>query len=179
MKLEGLVYLIPTPLHEDETVDVPAARGLVGRAIETGADVLWVIGSGGEQPFLTDSQRRVMLETAVAEAGGRAPVIAGAMDCSTNRALANLDMLAEAGCDYATLLPPYYFTLSQAQIVAFYTRLAERGPLPAARLRPVRPGARGGEVARGQRSARPRPSSALNESPLTLTRDSHLFFTEE
>ena len=130
MKLEGLVYVIPTPLAEDETVDVPAARVLVTRAIETGADVLWVLGSGGEQPFLTDSQRRVMLETAVVEAAGRAPVIAGAMDCSTNRALANLDMLAETGADYATLLPPYYFKLSQAQIVAFYTRLAEQGPLP-------------------------------------------------
>ena len=130
MKLQGPIHVIPTPLADDDSVDVDAVRRIVGRSIETGSTALWVLGSAGEQPFLTAGQRRIMVETAADEAGGRVPVIAGVMDCSTRRALDNMRAVKAAGADATTALPPYYFPLQQEQILSFYMSLAEEGPLP-------------------------------------------------
>jgi 4-hydroxy-tetrahydrodipicolinate synthase len=52
------------------------------------------------------------------------------MECSTQRALANLRELTAAGAQFATLLPPYYLPLKQPEIIEFYTRLADASALP-------------------------------------------------
>ena len=57
MTLRGVVPVVPTPLNDDETVDVPALRRIIERAVAGGVHGVWVLGSGGELPNLADKQR--------------------------------------------------------------------------------------------------------------------------
>ena len=75
--LRGIIPVIPTPLHEDETLDAPALKRIIEYGIEGGVHGVWILGSGGELPNLSPEQRTSAIETAVETVGGRVPVVVG------------------------------------------------------------------------------------------------------
>lgn len=61
--LTGVVPPVCTPLTPDRDVDVPSLIRLVDHLVEGGVDGLFVLGSSSEAAFLTDTQRRLVVET--------------------------------------------------------------------------------------------------------------------
>jgi dihydrodipicolinate synthase/N-acetylneuraminate lyase len=61
---------------------------------------------------------------------GRKALIGGACAPSLRQAIAHARLAKEAGCDACVACPPYYYPLSQKEIMAFYRELARAAELP-------------------------------------------------
>ena len=130
MKISGAVPALATPLGPDENIDESSLRRWIGRSKSAGVGALFVNGSMGAFALLTDEAQERLVRTAVEEARGELPVIAGVGDTGTRRAVARAQRFAELGVDLISVLPPFYFFLSDAEAVRFYRQVAESAPCP-------------------------------------------------
>ena len=128
--LHGVVPPIATPVYKDETVDEAGLRRLVNFQLERGVHGLFVLGGTGEFFCFPTREKIRAIETVVDEVNGRVPVVAGVTDLSTRRAIENSHIAQEAGVDFITSLPPFFFPLGQDTISRFYTSLAGESDLP-------------------------------------------------
>ncbi|MFE4670026.1 dihydrodipicolinate synthase family protein [Streptomyces sp. NPDC056716] len=128
--LTGVVPPVCTPLTPDREVDVRSLRRLVDHLVAGGVHGLFVLGSTSEAAYLTDAQRRLVIETVVAHIGGSLPVLAGAIDMTTPRVLDHLAVATAAGADAAVVTAPFYTRTHPAEIDRHYRLLAERAGIP-------------------------------------------------
>ena len=63
LHLKGIIPPILTPLRRDGSVDTLALERLTQHLIKNGVHALFALGTAGEGPVLTHSQRRTALET--------------------------------------------------------------------------------------------------------------------
>ena len=130
-KLSGVIPALPTPLLDNENVDVPGVIKLIDYVIEQGASGIFVLGSMGEGPSLLDSQRLLLVETAAKHIKGRVPLLAGISDVSTRRALEMGKMLQEAGPDYLVTTTPFYYSFPHPDsIIEYVSTLAGKLQTP-------------------------------------------------
>ena len=71
--LTGVVPPVCTPLTPDREVDVPSLTRLIDHLVDGGVHGLFVLGSSSEAAYLTDAQRRLVVETAAGHVAGRLP----------------------------------------------------------------------------------------------------------
>jgi 4-hydroxy-tetrahydrodipicolinate synthase len=119
-----------TPLGSNEDLDEASLRRWIGRSKSAGVSALFVNGSMGAFALLTDKTQEQLVRTAVEEARGELPVIAGVGDTGTRRAVARAQRFAELGVDLVSVLPPFYFFLSGAEAIRFYQQVAGSVPCP-------------------------------------------------
>jgi 4-hydroxy-tetrahydrodipicolinate synthase len=62
MRLTGVIPPVCTPMTLDYQVDAASLTRLVDHLLAGGVDALFVLGSSSEVAYLTDAQRRVVLE---------------------------------------------------------------------------------------------------------------------
>jgi len=86
--LGGVIPPLCTPLTEDRELDVGSLERLCGFLLDAGVDGLFVNGSTGELAYHTDELRLAALRVVRRVAGGSVPVLAGAVDMTTNRVIA-------------------------------------------------------------------------------------------
>ena len=107
MKLSGSIVALITPFNNNE-IDVDAIKKLVEWHINEGTQAIVACGSTGEAALLTHPERKLVLETVVATANKRIPIIAGCGAPSTHETLAMMTEAKEIGCDAALVVTPYY-----------------------------------------------------------------------
>ena len=76
-KLVGMGVALVTPFKEDMSVDYEALERLVEFQLRNGTDYLVVLGTTGETPTLTDSERKAIVDTVVRVNAGRVPIVLG------------------------------------------------------------------------------------------------------
>jgi 4-hydroxy-tetrahydrodipicolinate synthase len=113
-----------TPLTPSYDVDISSLARLVGHQLAGGVRGVFVLGTSGEGTFLTDEQRRTVLETVVGEVAGEVPVLAGAIDTSTERSGAHIAAALKAGVDGLVATAPFYAATHPAEISRHFERLA-------------------------------------------------------
>ncbi|WP_432190974.1 dihydrodipicolinate synthase family protein [Streptomyces sp. bgisy027] len=128
--LTGVVPPVCTPLTPDREVDVPSLRRLIDHLTEGGVHGLFVLGSTSEVAYLTDRQRRLVVDTAVRHAAGRLPVLAGVIDMTTPRVLDHVRQVTEAGADAVVATAPFYARTHPAEIAHHYRLIARACPVP-------------------------------------------------
>jgi len=144
-KLSGVIPALPTPLLENENIDVPGVIKLIDYVIERGASSVFVLGSMGEGPSLLDSQRLLLVETAAKHINRRVPLLAGISDVSTRRAFEMGKMLQDAGPDYLVTTTPFYYSFPHPDsIIEYVSTLASKLQTPLVFYHC--PGATGNEV---------------------------------
>jgi len=74
--IRGVVPILPTPFHSDDEVDLQALAALVDFSVAAGVAAVGTPAFGSEFYKLTDSERLRVLESVIARASGRIPVIA-------------------------------------------------------------------------------------------------------
>lgn len=122
----------PTPLQPDLTVDEPSVERMVAAAIADGLHGLFIGGTCGEGPWLTDRERGRLVRAAVRAAGGRLKVAAQVTDNSVPRIRENAEAAAAAGADYAIIAPPALFlNATPARVAAHFIEAAAACPIPA------------------------------------------------
>ena len=128
--LTGVVPPVCTPLTPEREVDVPSLHRLVGHLLEAGVHGLFLLGSTSEAAFLTDRQRRQVVEAVVAHVGGQVPILAGAIDMTTPRVLDQVASVTAAGAEGVVVTAPFYARTHPAEIVHHYRRIAATSAVP-------------------------------------------------
>ncbi|TLD31553.1 hypothetical protein PspLS_01787 [Pyricularia sp. CBS 133598] len=120
----------------DEEVDVATTASHATRLAATGIAGIVCQGSNGEAVHLDRDERKLIVRTtrdALDAAGAHSlPVIAGAGAQSTRETIQHCRDAAEAGADYAIVLPPAYYgsLLTTKHIVDHFLAVADASPLP-------------------------------------------------
>lgn len=110
-ELHGVVTPIITPVDDEDRVDEAAFRQQIRRLIGAGIHGIFVGGSAGEGPLLTDQEWERMVWIARDEVGERAYLLGGAMDTSTRRVVAKVRILRDLGYGHCVVTPTYYLAL--------------------------------------------------------------------
>jgi 4-hydroxy-tetrahydrodipicolinate synthase len=126
----GIMVALATPLNEDESVDEVGLRRQLDRLLAAGVHAIVPLGTAGEFAALSDEAKRDAITITVEQVAGRVPVVAGTGEPGTKRAVRITQMAAELGADAAMVVPPYYYRLDDAAVVAHYRTVAAEGGLP-------------------------------------------------
>jgi 4-hydroxy-tetrahydrodipicolinate synthase len=133
--LRGALTALVTPFTPDGALDEAALRRLVRWQVLAGIDGLVPVGTTGEAPTLTPSERdrviAITVET-VAERSSRprVPVVAGTGTNDTAATIAATRRAAELGVDAALVVAPYYNRPDGRMLEAHFRAIADEGDLP-------------------------------------------------
>ena len=105
---EGLGTALITPFRDDGSLDEDALKKFVDWQIAEGVNFLVPCGTTGENPALSADEHRRVIEIAVQTANGRVPVLAGAGNNSTTRAVELAEQAIDLGADGILTITPYY-----------------------------------------------------------------------
>jgi len=126
----GLIVPTITPLLEQDKLDIAALEALVDRVITGGVHGLFVVGSSGEGPSLSQRLKREVIERACRQVAGRAAVIVCVTDPSPVESAALAAHAADCGAAAVAVAPPFYFPLTQAELYDYISRCAVEFSLP-------------------------------------------------
>lgn len=131
MTLQGILPPLPTPFTESGDLDLDGLQGLIA-ALEPLVDGFLVLGSNGEAAYLTEDERRQVLEAAREAIPASKPMLVGTGGEATRTVAARNRVAAEVGADAALVLPPHYYlgAMNEAVLGAHYRALADESPLP-------------------------------------------------
>lgn len=129
-RFHGIVPPVVTPLTESGAIDLPALEALGEHLIAAGVHGLFVLGSSAEVAYLTDEQRQSVVTTLVRVAAGRVPVIAGAIDLTTSRVIAQAKVLEAAGADAIVTTAAIYAINDQTETEAHLRAVAAAITVP-------------------------------------------------
>ncbi len=104
---KGSFTALVTPFDGSE-VDYDAFARLVEFQIEAGTHGLVPVGTTGESPTLSHDEHQRVVETCIASAKGRVPVVAGAGSNSTAEAVELARHAQKAGASAVLVVTPYY-----------------------------------------------------------------------
>lgn len=119
-----------TPFTANGEVDYEGIRKNISWWISEGVHGLIPLGSTGEFASLNDVQKMKITETVMDAVQGRIPVVVGASAETTEKAIENARGAQKAGASAVLVLPPWYYTPSQEEIIVHYRRIAEAIDIP-------------------------------------------------
>ncbi|MFF2852165.1 dihydrodipicolinate synthase family protein [Streptomyces sp. NPDC058001] len=128
--LRGVVPPVCTPLDASGQVDTVSLARLVDHLLAGGVHGLFALGSTGEVAYLTDAQRRVALETVIATAAGRVPVLAGVIDTTTARVVGPARVADACGADALVATAPFYTRTHGTEIARHFRAVRHEAGLP-------------------------------------------------
>jgi len=112
-------------------LDEPSIRRMVEHHVRLGVKGLFLAGSNGEGPWMTDSQRSRLVRAARQFARGRLVLAVQVTDNSVPRILENARRAKADGADIAVIAPPYFFiNATPANLLDLYRRAIRSSPLP-------------------------------------------------
>jgi 4-hydroxy-tetrahydrodipicolinate synthase len=122
--LRGIFPVLQTPLNACGDLDIPDLQREVAFNIKAGAHGLVFPVLGSEFQFLSDAERREMVEVVIAEAAGRVPVVVGVAGASAAIAQSHAVHAARAGADAVIALPPYISGANGEELLVYYRCIA-------------------------------------------------------
>jgi len=117
--LYGTVPIIPTPFHDDETIDEDSLRSLIDFAVTSGIRAVCLPAYASEFYKLTDEERLLVVRIAVQHAAGRLQIVAQSNHPSLKVAIGLAKANIEAGADVISLAVPRTFSLPETSIKAY------------------------------------------------------------
>ena len=127
----GVWSAAPTPFTDAMELDVPAVKRMVEHHVRLGVAGLFLAGTNGEGPWMTDAQRRLLVKTVVRCTAGRLPVAVQVTDNSTARILDNMRQAQAAGADIAVIAPPFFLDNATPRTLGdLYIDAIRQSPLP-------------------------------------------------
>lgn len=128
--LQGIVPPLITPLLNDDKLDVAALEILVEHLLRGGVHGLFILGTTGEFASLSPRLQRDLIPLAVDLVAGRAPVLVGITSSCLPESIELAKVAAESGAQAVVATTPFYFDISQQELLCYTRRLASTIPLP-------------------------------------------------
>lgn len=127
---DGCGTALVTPFRTGGALDIAAFERLAEWQLEEGIDFLLACGSTGEAQTLGADERAKVVHAAVRVARGRAPIVAGATDNDTSRAVDEARRMCDAGADFILSACPPYNKPSQEGLRRHFEAIADASPRP-------------------------------------------------
>ena len=126
----GTYTVMITPFTPAGEVDAEALRAFVDWQIAEGIHGLIPLGSTGEFLSLDDDEKTLVAETVISQSAGRVPVLIGT-GAEDTREVVRLSRRAESlGADGVMIIPPFYSTPTDDELVHHYRTVADAISLP-------------------------------------------------
>ncbi len=125
-ELKGICVALCTPYSADGTrVDYDTLRRLIDAMLEAGMPIISLCGGTAEYMYLTDAERRKIVEVGMKHIDGRAKVV---VQTSSMRVgdIVEASLHAEGlGADAVLVLPPYYEGPGDEGVLWFYEAIGK------------------------------------------------------
>lgn len=125
----GILAALWTPLDQRGRLLKPALAAHLAFLRERGVHGVLALGSTGEFPRFTLKQRQEVL-AAVIELAAPLPVVANISSIRLDEVIAFGRTARRLGAHGVALMPPYFFPVSQADMLEFFLRAADGVDLP-------------------------------------------------
>ena len=126
---KGTCTALATPMNADG-IDSKSLTKLVDWQIQEGVQALVACGTTGEPSTMTEKEWAKTVETVIATADNRVPVIAGTGGNNTAHVIALAKLARKMGAAAQLCVTPYYNKTTQQGLIAHYTAIADAGDLP-------------------------------------------------
>lgn len=139
--LNGIVTPLATPLLGQDIIDEKGAQQLIEHVLQGGVAGIFLLGSTGEGPSLSPAAKRAFVEYCCRIVAGRVPVLVSVSDTSFSETIALAQLVAAMkhnsnsnrnnneknktttttpnGTLALVLTTPYYFTMSQGEVLQY------------------------------------------------------------
>ncbi len=129
MKLQGAMTAMVSPFRNGE-LDEDRLKKQIQFQRAGGIDGLVPVGTTGESPTLSHEEHKLVVETAVKQAKGRVPVMAGAGSNSTAEAIELAKYAESVGANGVLVVTPYYNKPTQEGLYRHFAAIAGAVSVP-------------------------------------------------
>jgi len=127
--LGGSIVALVTPFSKGE-VDYRKIEELLDYHIQNHTQGIVIIGTTGEAPVLSPSERYKIIKTACKIVNHKIPLIVGTGTNDTKTTNEYTKMATELGADFALVVTPYYNKPSQEGLYLHYKTIAKNNKIP-------------------------------------------------
>lgn len=132
--MDGISFMgtgtaLVTPFNESG-IDYSALERLIEMQVSGGVEFLVVLGTTGEAPTVTASERRKIIAFSLRKAAGRLPVVIGTGGNDTAHAIESCQEAKALGADGALVVTPYYNKPTQEGLFRHYETIARIADFP-------------------------------------------------
>lgn len=128
--LTGSIVAIATPMLPGGALDLPGLGKLIDFHVGNGTVGIVIVGTTGESPTVDFDEHRLLIKTAVEQARGRIPILAGTGANSTAEAIALTGYAKSVGAVAGLSVVPYYNKPTQEGLYRHFRTIAETVDLP-------------------------------------------------
>lgn len=129
-KFIGTGVALVTPFDINGNIDFPAFARLLNHVIDGGVNYVLVMGTTGETPCLSASERIQVIEFAKREVAGRVPIMVGMSGNNTADLIENIRNFDFNGIDGLLSASPFYNKPVQEGMYRHFAKIAETSPVP-------------------------------------------------
>jgi len=129
-KLHGIVPPLITTLTDQMELDQTATTKLLKHVISGGVHGLFILGTTGEAPSLSNQVKSDLIKMVGQEVGKSIPWLVGITDTCLANAVDWAQRAKEHGATAVVAAPPFYFSASQSALYKFFVQLGALSPLP-------------------------------------------------
>jgi 4-hydroxy-tetrahydrodipicolinate synthase len=130
-RFRGSYTVSVSPFIEDGAhVDIPALEGFIDWQLDVGVPGIIALGSTGEFLAISELERDLIVTTYVERINGRIPVLIGTMNAHTPNAVKNSMKAEDMGADGLMILPPYYYTPTDDEVMRYYEAIDDVVSIP-------------------------------------------------
>ena len=131
--LAGVVPVVPTIFHDDETIDLHATARVVDYLMDAGVNGLCLLANYSEQFSLTDAERDAIARTLLEHVAGRLPVIVTTSHYSARVTAARSRAAQGMGAAMVMIMPPFFgatLTVPGPGVIAYFKQVADAIDIP-------------------------------------------------
>jgi 4-hydroxy-tetrahydrodipicolinate synthase len=129
-RFRGTYTVMITAFNAEGRIDLEAQARFTDWQVREGIHGLIPLGSTGEFLSMTAEERRAVAKCVIDTVAGRVPVLVGAGAESTDDVIANVAMAEELGADGTMIIPPFYSTPTEAELIHHFARISDAATRP-------------------------------------------------
>ncbi len=114
---------------ENNCINFPEMERYLDWLIKAGIHGLYPNGSTGEFVRLSFEERKDVVRCVTEVNQGRVPILAGASEANVSEVLRMAEFYVELGVDAISLVPPFYYPVTDASLSEYFAELGRSSPL--------------------------------------------------
>ncbi|EPL7980830.1 dihydrodipicolinate synthase family protein [Enterobacter kobei] len=126
----GIIPPVSTIFTADGQLDKHGTAALIDDLIAAGVDGLFFLGSGGEFSQLNAEERKTIARFAIDHVDRRVPVLIGTGGTNARETIELSQHAQQAGADGIVVINPYYWKVSEANLIRYFEQVADSVTLP-------------------------------------------------
>jgi len=130
MEIKGIIPACVTLFKGDQEIDENAMREHLEYLIKSGVHGIFVLGSIGEFAYLSETEKKQVIEIAADQIRGKIPLLVGISSPGTKTAIELAKYAEKKGANGVMAVPQTYFPVESRNIEMHYEKIAASIEIP-------------------------------------------------